>query len=116
MPGWRWRPWSGSAGIGKPARQLRTAWHDAWEVDGAPAPLPMPLQPLLTQRAFTSIDAAAERGHEGAGALQSFFVGQVVGALAELRGAGEITRDMARGCEEWIAALATLVRAGAPSS
>ncbi|MHC1559064.1 NAD(P)H-dependent flavin oxidoreductase [Actinomycetospora sp. C-140] len=104
------------ARTGKPARQLRTAWHDAWEADGAPAPLPMPLQPLLTQRAFTSIDAAAERGHEGAGALQSFFVGQVVGAFAELRGAGEITRDMARGCEERIAALATLVRAGAPSS
>ena len=32
---------------GKPARQLRTAWHDEWERPGSPASLPMPLQPLL---------------------------------------------------------------------
>ena len=32
---------------GKPARQLRTRWTEAWEQPGAPDPLPMPLQGLL---------------------------------------------------------------------
>jgi NAD(P)H-dependent flavin oxidoreductase YrpB (nitropropane dioxygenase family) len=98
------------ARTGKPARQLRSAYHDAWSAPGAPAPLPMPLQPLLTLQAWSSIDAAADAGNPGAQELQSFFVGQVVGAFTELRGAGEITREMARDCEHRIAALAGLVR------
>ena len=32
---------------GKPARQLRTKWTEAWERPDAPEPLPMPLQGLL---------------------------------------------------------------------
>ena len=32
---------------GKPARQLRTAWTEAWERPDAPDPLPMPLQGIL---------------------------------------------------------------------
>ena len=32
---------------GKPARQLRTAWTDAWERPDAPETLPMPLQGIL---------------------------------------------------------------------
>ena len=44
---------------GKPARQLRSAWHDEWEKAGSPVPLPMPLQPLLVNEAWQRIDAAA---------------------------------------------------------
>jgi len=32
---------------GKPIRQLRSKWSDAWKQPGAPEPLPMPLQPML---------------------------------------------------------------------
>jgi NAD(P)H-dependent flavin oxidoreductase YrpB (nitropropane dioxygenase family) len=32
---------------GKPIRQLRSKWSDAWKAPGAPDPLPMPLQPML---------------------------------------------------------------------
>ena len=32
---------------GKPARQLRTAWTEAWESDESPGPLPMPLQGII---------------------------------------------------------------------
>jgi NAD(P)H-dependent flavin oxidoreductase YrpB (nitropropane dioxygenase family) len=32
---------------GKPIRQLRSKWSDAWKAPGAPEPLPMPLQPML---------------------------------------------------------------------
>src|SRR5262249_26246039 len=33
---------------GKPARQLRTAWTEAWDGPGSPGALPMPLQFMLT--------------------------------------------------------------------
>jgi NAD(P)H-dependent flavin oxidoreductase YrpB (nitropropane dioxygenase family) len=91
---------------GKPARQLRTAWHDEWDRPGSPAPLPMPLQPMLVDEAWQRIDAAAETGHEGALALESFFVGQVVGSFREVRPAGDITREMAAECAATIARLA----------
>lgn len=83
---------------GKPARQLRTAWHDEWAAPGSPAPLPLPLQPMLVDEAWQRIDAAAEAGHQGALALESFFVGQVVGSFRDIRPAGEITRAMAAEC------------------
>ena len=91
---------------GKPARQLHTAWHDAWAAPGSPAPLPLPLQPMLVDEAWQRIDAAAEAGHPGALELESFFVGQVVGSFREIRPAGEITRRMAADCAAVIADLA----------
>ncbi|MGK5682746.1 NAD(P)H-dependent flavin oxidoreductase [Actinoplanes sp. URMC 104] len=91
---------------GKPARQLKTAWHDEWAAPGSPAPLPLPLQPMLVDDAWQRIDAAAEAGHEGALKLESFFVGQVVGSFRDIRPAGEITRTMAADCERRIRELA----------
>ena len=93
------------ARTGKPARQLRTAWHDEWERPGSPAPLPMPLQPLLVNEAWQRIDAAAAAGHEGALRLESFFVGQVVGSFDAIRPAAEITRQIVAECELRIAEL-----------
>ena len=43
---------------GKPARQLRTAWTEAWERADTPGPLPMPLQGILYQRARRAGSAA----------------------------------------------------------
>jgi NAD(P)H-dependent flavin oxidoreductase YrpB (nitropropane dioxygenase family) len=94
---------------GKPARQLRTAWHDEWERQGSPAPLPMPLQPLLVNEAWQRIDAAAAAGHEGALRLESFFVGQVVGSFDAIRPAAEITRQIVAECEQRIAELGALL-------
>jgi NAD(P)H-dependent flavin oxidoreductase YrpB (nitropropane dioxygenase family) len=90
---------------GKPARQLRTAWHDEWERPDSPVPLPMPLQPLLVNEAWQRIDAAAAAGHEGALLLESFFVGQVVGSFDAIRPAAEITRQIIAECEQRIAEL-----------
>lgn len=84
---------------GKPARQLRSAWHDEWETANSPAPLPMPLQPMLVAEAWQRIDAAAAIGHSGAVELESFFIGQVVGGFAELRPAAEITRKLSEECD-----------------
>ena len=94
---------------GKPARQLRTAWHDEWERQGSPAPLPMPLQPMLVNAAWHRIDTAAKAGHEGALRLESFFIGQVVGSFEQVRPAAEITRQMAAECEQRIAELGGLL-------
>jgi len=94
---------------GKPARQLRTAWHDEWERQGSPAALPLPLQPLLVNEAWQRIDAAAAAGHEGALRLVSFFVGQVVGSFDAIRPAAEITRQMVAECEQRIAELGALL-------
>jgi NAD(P)H-dependent flavin oxidoreductase YrpB (nitropropane dioxygenase family) len=93
---------------GKPARQLRSAWHDEWERAGSPAPLPLPLQPMLVNDAWQRIDRAADAGHEGALALESYFVGQVVGSFREVRPAGEITRQIVADCEQAIAGLAAV--------
>jgi len=94
---------------GKPARQLRTAWHEEWLRPGSPAPLPMPLQPMLVNEAWQRIDAAASAGHEGALRLESFFVGQVVGSFAAVRPAAEITRQIVAECEQRITELGGLL-------
>lgn len=94
---------------GKPARQLRTAWHDAWEAAGAPKPLPLPLQPLLVNDAWQRIDAAAEAGHAGALELESFFIGQVVGSFQSVRPAAEILRQIVADCEQRIAELSEVI-------
>jgi NAD(P)H-dependent flavin oxidoreductase YrpB (nitropropane dioxygenase family) len=94
---------------GKPARQLRSAWHDEWDRPGAPAPLPMPLQPMLVDAAWQRIDQAAADGHPGALRLESFYVGQVVGSFQQIRPAAEITRELVAGCEQRIAELAGLL-------
>lgn len=100
---------------GKPARQLRSAWHEEWERPGSPPPLPMPLQPMLVSDAWQRIDAAAQAGHEGALKLESFFIGQVVGSFRQIRPAGEITRQIVADCEQRIADLAALLPSGARS-
>lgn len=95
---------------GKPARQLRSAWHEEWERPDAPEPLPMPLQPLLVRDVWERIDAAAEAAVPGAVELASWHVGQVVGDFIELRSTAEITREMIADCEAAIRSTSGLVR------
>jgi len=79
---------------GKPARMLRTAWTEEWDRDDTPAPLGMPLQPMLTSAALDRINRAAH--HEGSGAedLATYFVGQIVGDMNRSKGAGQVVIDM----------------------
>jgi NAD(P)H-dependent flavin oxidoreductase YrpB (nitropropane dioxygenase family) len=79
---------------GKPARQLRSAWTDAWDAPGSPGPLPMPLQPLLVDYALHRIRRAAGAGSPGAKQLVNYFVGQVVGSLDTVRPARQVLHDM----------------------
>ncbi|AGC46113.1 2-nitropropane dioxygenase [Myxococcus stipitatus DSM 14675] len=70
---------------GKPARQLKTAWTEAWDGAESPGPLPMPLQFMLTADAVTRMHhhagTAGSRAHE----LLGSPVGQIVGSLREVR-------------------------------
>jgi NAD(P)H-dependent flavin oxidoreductase YrpB (nitropropane dioxygenase family) len=95
---------------GKPARQLRSAYHDAWAAPGSPAPLPMPLQPMLVNDAFSRIDAAAAEGNPGALELETFFIGQVVGSFTTLRNTRDIVEEMTRDCEQRLQTLAAAIK------
>jgi NAD(P)H-dependent flavin oxidoreductase YrpB (nitropropane dioxygenase family) len=66
---------------GKPARQLRSAWTDAWEGPDSPGALPMPLQGLISEPAMARVNRAAEGGNAKARELVSYFVGQGVGLV-----------------------------------
>jgi len=65
---------------GKPSRQLRSPWTEAWERAG-PEPLPMPLQSLVSEPALRKIDKLSLGGHEGARRLATYWVGQGVGLM-----------------------------------
>jgi NAD(P)H-dependent flavin oxidoreductase YrpB (nitropropane dioxygenase family) len=94
------------ASTGKPARQLRSAWTDAWEDQAAPAPLPMPLQGVLTLDAQRSIQQDARQGGEGGKQLINYFVGQAVGMLDQVRPAAEVYQAMVYECEQTLKRLA----------
>ncbi len=79
---------------GKPCRVLRSKWTDAWNEDGAPSPLPMPLQSMLSDRPRRRIEAMAERPGSRAVELLSPFVGQVVGQMNAIKPARQVVLEM----------------------
>jgi NAD(P)H-dependent flavin oxidoreductase YrpB (nitropropane dioxygenase family) len=79
---------------GKPCRVLRSKWTDAWNEDGAPIPLPMPLQSMLSDRPRRRIEAMAERPGSRAVELLSPFVGQVVGQMTTIKPARQVVLEM----------------------
>ncbi|MGZ3617707.1 MAG: nitronate monooxygenase [Ktedonobacteraceae bacterium] len=87
------------ASTGKPARQLRSAWTDAWEDPANPSPLPMPLHSLLTMDAQQSIQQDALQGGEGGKKLINYFVGQSVGMFDQIRPAAVVYQEMKEECE-----------------
>ncbi|WP_454649389.1 nitronate monooxygenase [Bradyrhizobium liaoningense] len=79
---------------GKPARQLRSVWTDAWDrAPESPGALPMPLQSIISRDAFNSIDRAAASGNVRARDLVSYFVGQGVGLIDSVKSAGAVVQE-----------------------
>jgi NAD(P)H-dependent flavin oxidoreductase YrpB (nitropropane dioxygenase family) len=79
---------------GKPARQLRSPWTDAWDRSPeSPGALPMPLQTLVSTEAFRAIDRAAAAGNQRARELVSYFVGQGVGMIDSVKSAGSVVQE-----------------------
>ena len=92
---------------GKPARQLRTAWTDEWDDPAHPAPLGMPLQPVLVGQALARIDHAAYREGSGAERLANYFVGQIVGSMNTSKTSAQVVFDM---IDEFIESVQSLGR------
>lgn len=96
---------------GKPARQLRTAWHDEWEGPASPGALPMPLMGMLSEPAMQRINAAARTGNPGARQLASYFVGQVVGRLNTVKPARRVVYEIIEELTEAVERIDKLVAA-----
>ncbi|MCB5170002.1 nitronate monooxygenase family protein [Streptomyces bambusae] len=79
---------------GKPARQLRTEWTDAWEDPDGPGPLPMPLQGLLVAEAVSRIQKYEVHP------LLGTPVGQIVGRMTSERSVQAVFDDLTRGFEQ----------------
>jgi len=85
------------ARTGKHSRQLRSPWTDAWESKGAPEPLPMPLQSLVTEIPLAKVTKMAEAGHDGAEQLATSWVGQGVGLMKDSLSAKSIVYEFMEG-------------------
>ena len=77
---------------GKPSRQLRSPWTDAWEAEDAPTPLPMPLQSLVAEPPLRVIDKLSQGDSQGAKDLATYWVGQGVGLMNEPMTAGQVVQ------------------------
>ncbi|WBH17277.1 NAD(P)H-dependent flavin oxidoreductase [Sphingomonas radiodurans] len=94
---------------GKPSRQLRSAWTDAWEGPTSPGPLPMPYQSLISEPAIRACDLAAQKGDPAAREMVTYFVGQGVGLVDQVRPAGQVVQDFKMEFAEAIERITTLV-------
>ena len=81
------------ARTGKHSRQLRSPWTDAWESEGAPTPLPMPLQSFVSEPALRKVDKLAEGGHAGAKELATYWVGQGVGLMNQSKSVRAVVQE-----------------------
>lgn len=78
---------------GKPARLLKSRWTDAWDADGAPDPLPMPLQNVLVAQAHQRMSLSQDP------TTVAMPVGQIVGRMNEIRPAAAIIAELVSGFE-----------------
>lgn len=84
---------------GKPARLLKTKWVEAWAEEGAPEPLPMPLQNLLVAEAHNRITAANDPD------VISMPIGQIVGRMNDVKPVAEVMAELVSGFEDTVARL-----------
>ena len=84
---------------GKPARLLKTKWTEAWTEEGAPEPLPMPLQNLLVAEAHMRMN------QHGDPDVISMPVGQIVGRMNEVRPVAAVIEDLLAEYDEAVARL-----------
>lgn len=73
---------------GKPARQLRTAWTDAWEAPESPGTLGMPLQFILNSYANQKMGSKPPRE------LVGMPVGQIVSRMNQVRTTKAVVQEM----------------------
>ncbi|MEV5506710.1 NAD(P)H-dependent flavin oxidoreductase [Streptomyces orinoci] len=91
---------------GKPARQLRTAWTDAWDDPASPGPLPMPLQGLLVAEALSRIQRYEVTE------LLGTPVGQIVGRMDSVRSVAAVFDELTAGFERAVRRINRMVERG----
>jgi NAD(P)H-dependent flavin oxidoreductase YrpB (nitropropane dioxygenase family) len=82
---------------GKPARQLRTAWTDAWEGPESPGFLPIPLMWMVQAEAVERIY------HHQCEPLAGSPVGQIVGRMNQVEPTSKVMADMISECSATLA-------------
>ncbi len=95
------------ARTGKPSRQLKSAWTDAWEGPESPGALPMPVQSLISEPAIRDATRAAEAGSASARELVTYFVGQGVGMVESVTSARAVVQDFMQDYADAIESLNT---------
>ena len=90
---------------GKPTRQLRSAFTDAWEGSDSPGALPMPLQSLVSEPTLAAAQLAAEKGNKKARELVTYFVGQGVGLVDSVKSCRAVVQEFMEDFSEAIADL-----------
>lgn len=79
---------------GKPCRQLRSAWTEAWERSpDSPGPLPMPLMSLVSEGPLRAAEHAAAAGNPQAREMVTSLVGQGVGLMDSVSSAGQVVQE-----------------------
>ena len=85
---------------GKPARQLRTGWTDAWDAPESPGTLPMPLQFMLNAYANRKMGSNPPKE------LVGMPVGQIVSRMNKIRTTKAVVQEMV---EEYVDTTTKLV-------
>ncbi|MHB8437620.1 MAG: NAD(P)H-dependent flavin oxidoreductase [Acidimicrobiales bacterium] len=75
---------------GKPCRMLRNDWTDAWEQDGSPSPLPMPLQMMVAIEAVGASHRFPDRSRD----IAFNPCGQVIGRAQRVRRTRDVIFDL----------------------
>lgn len=94
---------------GKPARQLKTAWQEAWDGPDSPGTLPMPLMGMVSEPSFAHIEKAVANGNQEARELVSYFVGQGVGLIEAERSCRQVVQDFREEFAEAVTGLNALL-------
>ena len=95
---------------GKYTRQLRSAWTDAWAGPDSPGPLPMPLQLFLSEPALRRAEHEASRGNRKAEDLVTYYVGQGVGLLDQVKTSRAVVLEFMEEFAEAAAEMAQLTQ------
>jgi len=91
---------------GKPARLLKNKWTDAWEREGAPEPLRMPLQNLLVSEAHQRLMRSGQPD------VVPMPAGQIVGRMTEIRPVADVMAELLQETAGVLDRLASLRRHG----
>ncbi len=88
---------------GKPARMLKNEWTEAWEKEGNPKPLPMPMQGLVSMDMVMRTSLYADKSQP----VAFNPVGQIVGSMRQVMPAKNVIDQL---IDEYVDAIEGLQR------